>query len=113
MPEGAPIDRGHPTLLLVVIVDDTFGPQLIGTPSIVLVVAVQGEGQTLCQSKAQAFKVMGRPRTRQAEAVGVVEMLKIGVDARRHQLRSDGDSRRLGFGIVGRRCPERVIWRDS
>jgi hypothetical protein len=81
VPEAVPVDLNHPALLGLVIMNDAFGPHLIGLPVIVRVVGVEGHNQSMGEPDPLTLQILNRTDAIQAQAIFIVQVLKVGIKA--------------------------------
>lgn len=75
-----PINGGHPTLFRLVVMHHGVCQELIRLPFVIGVIAVQREGRAFAQLDPLALEITPRASAGQAQAVVIIQVLKIGID---------------------------------
>jgi hypothetical protein len=81
MAERTPIDRCNPAALALIVMHDTFGPDLVRSAVIVRIVGVEGQDETLLEPNLLALQVAMRAGARETQPVRIIQILEIGVDS--------------------------------
>jgi hypothetical protein len=79
--EGIPVDRCNPAVLPSIELNDTIRPQLVGVALIISVVGVESQDETLLETDSLNLQVSMCTGAGEAQAVLIVEVLEIRIDA--------------------------------
>src|SRR5690349_4104931 len=114
MTERIPVDGRNPASLILIVMHDTFRPQLIRAAAIVRIVRIEGQDETFSQSNFLEFQITMRADASQAQPVRIVQVLEIGVDSGGSHGFAPTTAhgvRLLGFFTVGRKSS--LAWTDD